>query len=146
MEATPYRESPARHSMCSAGLSAFVGPLASHRARPYTRGMSFESVGPTEVPENAHLIDVREDQEWAAGHAPNAQHIAASGLLENLDQLPEDGDLYIICRSGGRSAQVTQWLNQNGFDAINVTGGMDQWFMADLPLVSDDDSREPYVL
>ncbi|MFC0673947.1 rhodanese-like domain-containing protein [Brachybacterium hainanense] len=107
--------------------------------------MNFESVAPNQVPEGAQLIDVREQDEWDAGHAPTAQHLPASTLLENLDKLPEDGDLYIVCRSGGRSAQVSQWLNQNGYDAINVAGGMDIWFESDLPMVSDGDG-DPYVL
>lgn len=107
--------------------------------------MEFETVAPTEVPEGAQLIDVREQAEWDAGHAPDAQHLPASSLLEKLGELPEDGDLYIVCRSGGRSVQVTQWLNGNGYDAINVRGGMDQWFESGLPMESDGDA-EPYVL
>ncbi|MEE1618036.1 rhodanese-like domain-containing protein [Brachybacterium sp. J153] len=103
------------------------------------------NVAPTEVPEGAHLIDVREQSEWDAGHAPAARHLAASSLLEKLDELPEDGDLYIVCRSGGRSFQVSQWLNANGYDAINVAGGMDQWFESGLPMVSDGEA-EPFVL
>jgi rhodanese-related sulfurtransferase len=108
--------------------------------------MNAESIAPTELPEGAHLIDVREQAEWDAGHAPGAQHLPASSFLENLDKLPEDDmDLYIVCRSGGRSIQVAQWLNQNGFDAINIAGGMDQWFESGLPLESDVDG-EPFVL
>ncbi|MFC7456630.1 rhodanese-like domain-containing protein [Brachybacterium sp. GCM10030267] len=108
--------------------------------------MNSDSVAPAAVPENAHLIDVREQSEWDAGHAPNAQHLPASSLLENLDKIPEDdSELYIVCRSGGRSAQVTQWLNTNGFEAINVAGGMDMWFESGLPMESEGDG-EPYVL
>lgn len=107
--------------------------------------MDFESVDPTAVPEGAHLIDVREQGEWDAGHAPGAQHLPASALLEKLDELPEDGDLYIVCRGGGRSAQVTQWLTGNGFDAVNVRGGMDQWVESGLPLESDGDA-EPRII
>lgn len=108
-------------------------------------GMELESVAPNEVPEGAQLIDVREQSEWDAGHAPGAQHLPASSLLEKLGELPEDGDLYIVCRTGGRSAQVSQWLNGNGYDAINVRGGMDQWFESGLPLEADGD-HEPFVL
>lgn len=107
--------------------------------------MDMESVDPAQVPEDAQLIDVREQNEWDAGHAPNAQHLPASELISRLGELPEDGDLYLVCRAGGRSAQATMWLNANGYDAINVRGGMDQWFEAGLPLVSDSEG-EPYVL
>ncbi|HEX7352986.1 rhodanese-like domain-containing protein [Brachybacterium sp.] len=108
--------------------------------------MNFESVAPDAVPEDAHLIDVREQNEWDAGHAARAQHLPASSLLENLEQLPEtDEPLYIVCRTGGRSFQVSQWLNGNGFEAINVAGGMDQWFESGLPIVSDGEG-EAYVL
>ncbi|WP_114853582.1 rhodanese-like domain-containing protein [Brachybacterium sp. YJGR34] len=108
--------------------------------------MDVETVTPAQVPENAHLIDVREQNEWDAGHAPSAQHLPASTLLENLEKLPEDDqDLYIVCRTGGRSAQVAQWLNHNGFDAINVAGGMDLWFESGLPVEADGDA-EPYIL
>ncbi len=51
---------------------------------------------------------MREQDEWDAGHAAAAQHLPASTLMEHLDELPEDGDLYIVCRSGGRSYQVSQ--------------------------------------
>lgn len=105
-----------------------------------------ETVTPNEVPEGAHLIDVREQNEWDAGHAPTAQHLPASSLLENLDQLPEDDEaLYIVCRSGGRSFQVAQWLNGNGFEAINVAGGMDIWFESGLPIDSEGEG-EAYIL
>lgn len=105
-----------------------------------------ETVTPNEVPEGAHLIDVREQNEWDAGHAPTAQHLPASTLMESLDQLPEDDEsLYIVCRSGGRSFQVAQWLNANGFEAINVAGGMDIWFESGLPITSDGEG-EAYIL
>ncbi|MGY5765591.1 rhodanese-like domain-containing protein [Brachybacterium sp. DNPG3] len=107
--------------------------------------MNFESIAPTELPEGAQLIDVREQDEWDAGHAASARHVPASTLMEHLDELPEDGELYIVCRSGGRSAQVSQWLNANGYEAINVVGGMDLWFESGLPIVSDGDA-EAYVL
>lgn len=100
--------------------------------------MNVESVAPAAVPADAHLIDVREQNEWDAGHAGTAQHLPASSLMENLEQLPETEEpLYIVCRSGGRSFQVTQWLNAYGIEAINVAGGMDQWFESGLPIVAD---------
>lgn len=103
------------------------------------------SVDVTEVPEDAPLIDVREDDEWAVGHAPRAQHLPASELIARIGELPEDGDVYLICRSGGRSMQASQWLNHNGYDAVNVRGGMDAWFEAGLPMVAEN-GEEPRVL
>lgn len=108
--------------------------------------METENVAPNEVPEGAYLIDVREQGEWDAGHAPGAHHLPASSLLENLDKLPEDDqDLYIVCRTGGRSTQVSQWLNSNGFEAINVAGGMDLWLESGKPVVTDGDG-EPTII
>lgn len=107
--------------------------------------MNVESVEPRDIPEGAQLIDVREQNEWDAGHAPGAQHVPASELIERLGELPEEGEVYLVCRGGGRSFQAAQWLNNNGYDAINVRGGMGAWIEQDLPLVSDGD-QEPYVL
>ena len=53
-------------------------------------------------------------------------------------------DVYVICRSGGRSARATEWLNLNGFDAINVKGGMGAWLDAEKPIVSEN-GQEPQV-
>ena len=60
-------------------------------------------VGVAELPADAVLIDVREDDEWQAGHAPDAQHLPMSRFVERLDELPDADPLYVICRSGGRS-------------------------------------------
>jgi rhodanese-related sulfurtransferase len=81
------------------------------------------------------LLDVREADEWAAGHAPDAVHIPMSELAGRLDELPEAESLYVICRSGNRSARVAAYLNANGWDAVNVAGGMHAWAAAGRPLV-----------
>lgn len=90
-----------------------------------------------EVPSGAVVLDVREDDEWAAGHAPGAVHLAMTTLADNLDDVPDGSPIYVICRSGGRSARVTGYLNANGWDAVNVAGGMQSWAAADRPLESD---------
>ncbi|MGW3253060.1 rhodanese-like domain-containing protein, partial [Streptomyces fungicidicus] len=51
---------------------------------------------------------------------------------------PQDGRVHVICRSGGRSAQVTMYLAQQGVDAVNVDGGMQVWEAAGRPVVTDD--------
>ncbi|HEX4358696.1 MAG TPA: rhodanese-like domain-containing protein [Pseudonocardia sp.] len=90
------------------------------------------------VPDGAHPVDVREADEWAAGRAPSAVHIPMSELAGRLDELPGDEDpLYVICRSGGRSARVVAYLVAQGYPAVNVDGGMQAWEQAGLPVVSD---------
>ncbi|WP_029137015.1 rhodanese-like domain-containing protein [Nakamurella lactea] len=91
----------------------------------------------SEVPADAVLLDVREDDEWAAGHAPGAVHLAMTTLAEHLDDVPDGDPVYVICRSGGRSARVTGYLNATGWDAVNVAGGMAAWAAADRPLIND---------
>lgn len=90
------------------------------------------------VPADARPLDVRELDEWQAGHAPTAVHIPMSELPERLGELPADQDpLYVICRSGGRSARVVAFLAQQGYQAVNVSGGMQAWAGAGLPVHSD---------
>ncbi len=70
---------------------------------PTLGGMSEPSVTVTEIPDGAAIIDVREDDEWEAGHIEGAIHVPLGELPERLDDLPLDDDMYIICRTGGRS-------------------------------------------
>jgi rhodanese-related sulfurtransferase len=103
------------------------------------------TVSVAEVPDDAVVLDVREDDEWAAGHIEGATHIRMGDVPARLDDLPEADPLYVTCRSGGRSARVAAWLNQNGYDAVNVAGGMGEWDAAGRPMVSDT-GRPPYVV
>jgi rhodanese-related sulfurtransferase len=100
------------------------------------------------VPSGALLLDVRENDEWAAGHAEDALHIPMSEFVGRQGELTEragEGErVYVVCRVGGRSAQVTQYLRQQGVDAVNVDGGMLAWEGAGRPLTADGESA--YVL
>ncbi|WP_181767330.1 rhodanese-like domain-containing protein [Streptomyces albidus (ex Kaewkla and Franco 2022)] len=100
------------------------------------------------VPADALLLDVREDDEWAAGRADGALHIPMSDFVGRFGELTEragDGErVYVVCRVGGRSAQVTQYLRQQGLDAVNVDGGMLAWEAAGRPLTGD--AADAYVL
>jgi rhodanese-related sulfurtransferase len=95
------------------------------------------SVTVADLPEDVTLLDVREDDEWAAGHAPKAVHIPMGELAGRLDELSSDSSVYVVCRSGGRSARVTAYLNTNGWDAVNVDGGMQSWHAAGRPMACD---------
>jgi rhodanese-related sulfurtransferase len=96
------------------------------------------------VPEDAWLLDVREDDEWAAGHAPGARHIPLGELGARAAEVPQDELIYVVCRSGHRSGQAAQALAGAGWRAVNVAGGMQQWAAAGLPMVTDS-GAEPYV-
>lgn len=77
--------------------------------------------------ETVHLIDVREVDEVAAGHIPGITHIPL-GLLEfRMHELNKQTPYIMICRSGGRSGQATQFLAAQGFDVTNMDGGMLAW-------------------
>ena len=97
---------------------------------------SVPEVDPREVGDDV-LLDVREDDEWAAGHAPGAVHVPLGQLIARLDELPGDEPVAIVCRAGGRSAQATAYLLGQGRDVRNVAGGMKAWAQAGLPLERD---------
>ncbi|CAQ01817.1 rhodanese-like domain-containing protein [Clavibacter sepedonicus] len=81
----------------------------------------------------ATIIDVREPDEYAGGHARSAVNVPLSELGERLDEIPTDQPVHVICQSGGRSARATDALAARGIDAIDVTGGTSAWIDADLP-------------
>src|ERR1700759_3556375 len=97
------------------------------------------SVTVDELGADAFLLDVREDDEWAAGHIAEATHIPMNTLPPTLAKDPQrlNGPIVVVCAVGGRSAQVTAWLNQQGYDATNLIGGMHAWAQAGRPMVSD---------
>ncbi|MDN4493050.1 rhodanese-like domain-containing protein [Ureibacillus aquaedulcis] len=77
--------------------------------------------------EMLNLIDVREVDEVQAGHIPGITHIPL-GLLEfRTHELDKNKPYIMVCRSGGRSGQATQYLESQGYDATNMTGGMLSW-------------------
>ncbi|WP_134323993.1 rhodanese-like domain-containing protein [Cumulibacter soli] len=98
-----------------------------------------------QVPENAAVLDVREDDEWRAGHIMGVKHIPLAEVPQRLDEIPEADTVYVFCRAGGRSAQATTWLNGNGFNAVNVDGGMKAWDAAGKPMVSEDGSAAAVI-
>ncbi|MFI6147080.1 rhodanese-like domain-containing protein [Streptomyces sp. NPDC051109] len=100
------------------------------------------SVDAAAVPSEGFVLDVREDDEWAAGHVEGALHIPMSDFVARFGELTEaveDGRrVHVMCRVGGRSAQVTQYLVRQGIDAVNIDGGMQAWDGAGRPMVTDN--------
>jgi rhodanese-related sulfurtransferase len=98
----------------------------------------------TGLPADGFLLDVREDDEWRAGHAPDAVHLPLSELMARVGEVPEDRDVYVICKVGGRSEQAVRYLNQLGRSTVNVSGGMLAWEAAGKPMVSEA-GGQPFV-
>lgn len=100
------------------------------------------SVNVAEVPADGLVLDVRENDEWAAGHVEGALHVPMSDFVARFGEVTEavaDGRrAHVMCRVGGRSAQVTQYLVQQGIDAVNIDGGMLAWEGAGRPMVTDN--------
>jgi rhodanese-related sulfurtransferase len=80
--------------------------------------------------EGATLIDVREDDEFAAARVPGAQHIPLGEVAERVDEVPREGTVYVICARGGRSAKAVEHYRAQGIDAVNVAGGTLGWIDA----------------
>jgi rhodanese-related sulfurtransferase len=87
--------------------------------------------------EDALLLDVREDNEWAVGRLPNARHIRLGELSKRLSELEKfkDKPVVVYCRSGNRSARACALLKKSGFsNANNLAGGIMAWEQANLPI------------
>jgi rhodanese-related sulfurtransferase len=83
----------------------------------------------------ALLVDVRQPDEWNAGHAPKARLIPLGSLNSRLAEVPRDQEVLLICRSGSRSGSAQRHLQQLGYDqVVNVSGGMTAWASAGLPV------------
>ncbi len=87
--------------------------------------------------EGALLLDVREPEEIAAGRADQAVTIPLGDLALRLNELPTDSTIVVVCRSGNRSSIAARTLKTEGYDAINLAGGMLAWQDAGLPIVAD---------
>ena len=101
--------------------------------------MTVPTVDAAQVTDDAYLLDVREPDEWAAGHPPGAHHVPMMQVPGRADEIPDDRDVVVVCRVGARSAQVVAYLAGNGYaNAVNLDGGMVAWAAAGRPMVSED--------
>jgi rhodanese-related sulfurtransferase len=95
----------------------------------------------SDLPEHAVLLDVRETEEWVAGHIDGARHVPMYQIPQHVqdgEDLSADTPIVVVCKMGGRSAQVTAWLSQQGFDAVNLEGGMLAWATSGRRMISED--------
>ena len=91
---------------------------------------------PDPLPEELSVLDVREPIEWQHGHIDGAVHIPMNELPDRLDEVG-GGQTLVVCKVGGRSGQVVAWLAEQGYDVVNLDGGMLDWQAAGRPMVSD---------
>lgn len=105
------------------------------------RRSKMEEVSPQEAvglhERGAVLVDVREPDEWVAGHAPGATHVPLAEVGDAAARFAGQ-EVLTVCRSGGRSAKAAERLAQAGVKVRNVAGGMTSWAAAGLPVVGDD--------
>jgi rhodanese-related sulfurtransferase len=97
------------------------------------------SVSASQVDSDAYLLDVREPDEWEAGHAPGAHHLPMMEVPARMAEIPADSDVVVVCRSGGRSGQVVSYLVGNGWENVrNLDGGMRSWAAQGRDMVSEN--------
>jgi hydroxyacylglutathione hydrolase len=85
-----------------------------------------------------YILDVRSPAEWHRGHIANAHHIELARIKEEVEKIPSEKPVAVICHSGNRASLAASWLNQQGFKAQNVQGGMQAWALANFRMVKDD--------
>lgn len=83
----------------------------------------------------AVLIDVRESHEFRAGHAPGAKLISLGTLQAELNQIPKEREILVICQSGMRSTQAAELLFDAGYKVKNIKGGMAMWQRSGLRVI-----------
>lgn len=86
----------------------------------------------------AEVIDVRRDYEHAEGRIPGSRHIELNDLTANADSIPKDRTVVFYCRSGNRSSLAAEAFEQAGFDARNLSGGIEAWVDLENPLEPED--------
>jgi rhodanese-related sulfurtransferase len=103
---------------------------------------------PDPLPDGLLVLDVREDDEWRAGHVEGSVHVPLMELgarYTDLPELSEADQTLVVCRVGNRSAYAAAFLIQQGIDAVNLEGGLAAWEASGRSLVADG-GRPPTVL
>jgi DMSO/TMAO reductase YedYZ molybdopterin-dependent catalytic subunit/rhodanese-related sulfurtransferase/glyoxylase-like metal-dependent hydrolase (beta-lactamase superfamily II) len=150
--ASGYRSVVAASTLAAAGFTDVSDLLGGYQAwdtagLPIAHGADASPAGRTPqispraaaalAEHGAVLLDVREPSEWLAGHAPRALLIPMGQVHARRQELPQDTRIVVVCRSGGRSAAITDALRARGHDAANLAGGMCAWAAAGLPVVTE---------
>lgn len=86
----------------------------------------------------ATVVDVRNLDEYEAGHVPGARLVPLPEVADRRAEIPASGEVLVICKSGGRSLRAAELLREQGVDAVNVAGGTMAWIEAGHPVVMGD--------
>ena len=89
------------------------------------------------IQNNGFVLDVREDHEWQDGHVPTAKHIPMNDVPNRLAELDDGARIFVVCRSGGRSLTIANYLEGLGFDVVSVAGGTQDWIDSGRELAFD---------
>ena len=143
-----YRSSIARSFLRSRGFADVSDVVGGYTA--WAAFQQMQSAAPASTPaidvdtvaadSDAYIFDVREPEEWEAGHVDGAVLIPMGEVVARMAELPRDRRLVCMCRSGNRSGRVTVYLRSQGLDVVNLTGGALQWKSAGHPLVNGSGS------
>ena len=87
-----------------------------------------------ELEGGAPVFDVREPDEYEEAHVPGVRLVPLAEVPDRVDEFPTSGDVYVICKSGGRSARAVEFLRSQGVDAVNVAGGTMAWIESGKPV------------
>jgi rhodanese-related sulfurtransferase len=88
--------------------------------------------------EAAELIDVREEDEWEAGHVPGARHVQLVELTAAAETIDRERPVIFGCRSGNRSRMAAEAFRESGYDAYNMAGGLTAWANGGFPIEPQD--------
>lgn len=103
-------------------------------------------VGPAEASERiragAQLLDVRTKKEFREARIPGSKLIELDELMNRAGELDRDREIVVQCKSGGRSARAAAWLNREGYSAVNLAGGIEEWSKQGLPVEPGNPEEE----
>lgn len=88
--------------------------------------------------DGARVIDVRELDEYTAGHVPGAELVPLATVPEQLERFAGEGPTYVICHSGGRSMRAAEFAAGEGYDVVNIAGGTSAWIASGREVVTGD--------
>jgi rhodanese-related sulfurtransferase len=91
--------------------------------------------------DGALVVDVREPEEFRGGHVPHARPLPMAELPWRIAELPTDRPVYVVCRSGRRSARAAAWLRSRRVEAYSVRGGTAAWIAAGHPVSRGEAGR-----